>query len=186
MAFIINRERVMKKKLLLILFVSLCSCSEKSSNSPDSLFEYVHNNSEFFGFGDFYIVSRSETNSYLYRNNDYKVEYWFVLTSDSINPFKYFKEGEEKSDEYLNEKFKSESNQLKKVINKTIHLVSLLIKPYNLDGVYAHKDQINNLTLIFSSKDKYSLVYSQSGQLSGFDNNKLLKNYNDNWFLVNK
>ncbi|MDP2364613.1 MAG: hypothetical protein Q8M94_12695, partial [Ignavibacteria bacterium] len=147
----------MKYLIIVLSLIYLISCEKISKYDYDRLYSLVRSEKMILEFGNFILVQRSESDSYLYSNVDYNVDYWFVINSDTLNPFTYYEEGENNSDNYLMKNYQDDFKRIKSLITKTIKFNSLLIRRFNLDAINGKMNNKGNVELIFSSKEDIDL-----------------------------
>ncbi|MDP2363045.1 MAG: hypothetical protein Q8M94_04665 [Ignavibacteria bacterium] len=174
----------MKQIIILITLLFLCSCTKEIKQNHDSVFKYLLKQKNILEFGDFFVVQRSESDSYLYRNNDFNVEYWFTINTDINNPFEYYDEGKNKSDNYLKINFPKDFIKIKSVINKTLNFSSILFQKFDLKAINGWLDKGGKVELEFSFKDNTALCYFQERNSESLGNEKIIKRYDENWVLV--
>lgn len=176
----------MKKTTIIVLLFVIFSCSKEEKQNYEELYYFLNYSSiDTLNFGNFFVVKREQSNQYFFKNTDFGVEYIFTLTEDSINPFSYYKEVKNRSDEYLNENFPDDQLKIKSKIEKTMTFCAILFHRFNLKAI---NGWLNNKgkVLDFSFKDNTVLIYFQEPSQVYLTKEKIIKKYSENWYLVNK
>jgi hypothetical protein len=175
-----NISALMKKLVLLLLF--FLGCQKNDELNSDSLFEYATKINHKPYSTDFFFVHRS-SNQYLYRSNDYDVEFWLTVNDDSLSPAKFYKARKDSSEKFLRAHYPDNYVFIINLLEKDIKFYAFLAARYNLKAINARNDKDSTLEICYTFKNDSDLIYSGKGIKNLKTNKEVIKIYSNNWLL---
>lgn len=170
----------MKNVILLLLF--FIGCQKIKEINSDSLFKYATKINYRPFSTNFFFVHRS-SDQYLYRSNDYNVEFWLTVNDDSLNPAKFYKARKDSSEKFLKAYYPDKYVFIMNLLENDIKFYAFLAARFNLKAINAWNDKDNTLEICYTFKNGADLIYSEKGIENIKTNKRVIKIYSKNWLL---